>query len=65
MNAKMIMTSLVIATALFCSAVIAASTQRVELAQHGKSSCLLVDDRVFCAQTGLRAPIRLASFAFN
>ena len=61
---------LFIVAALFCFAVIACDKARVttenggnpvELTQHGNTSCVLVDNRVFCAPARMRAPIRLAS----
>ena len=61
---------LLIAAALFCFAVTACDKARVttgsgghpvELTQHGNTSCVLVDNRVFCAPARMRAPIRLAS----
>ena len=70
MNATRIVVKVLIAAALSCSAVFAASvhrpatdkdTQRVEFALHGKTSCVLVDAKVFCAPATTRAPTRLAS----
>ena len=70
MNATRIVTRVLIAAALSCTAVFAASaqrpatdnsTQRVELAQHGKTSCVLVNAKVFCAPAATRAPVKLAS----
>ncbi|MGQ0580093.1 MAG: hypothetical protein ACT4PQ_14450 [Betaproteobacteria bacterium] len=69
MNATSIVIKVLIAAALSYSAVFAASvhrpamgndTQRVESALHGKTSCMLVDAKVFCAPAATRAPIRLA-----
>lgn len=33
---------------------------QVQLAQHGKTSCVLVDAKVFCAPGNSRAPSRMA-----
>lgn len=61
---------LLIAAALFCFAVTACDRARVttengghpvEFSQHGKTSCVLVDNKVFCVQAKMRAPMRLAS----
>jgi len=61
---------LFIAAALFGFAVTACDKARVtaeigahpvELSQHGNTSCVLIDDRVFCAPAKMRAPMRLAS----
>jgi len=63
---------LLIAAALFCFAVAACHKARVttengghpvELTQHGNTSCVLVDNKVFCAPAKMRAPIRLAASA--
>jgi len=35
--------------------------QTVELTQHGNITCVLIDSRVFCAQSKMRASMRLAS----
>lgn len=60
---------LLIAAALFCGAVTACDKARVttesggqgvELSQHGNTSCVLVDNRVFCAPARMRASMRLA-----
>ena len=37
------------------------SKHRVAFTLHGKTSCVLVADKVFCAPAVTRAPIRLAS----
>ena len=37
------------------------SKHQVAFTMHGKTSCVLVDDKVFCAPAVTRAPIRLAS----
>ena len=61
---------LIITAALFGFAVTACdkawvttehSGRQVELTQHGDTSCVLVDQKVFCAPARLRAPMRLAS----
>ena len=63
---------LFIAAALFCFAVTACHKARVttkngghpvELTQHANTSCVLVDNKVFCAPAKMRAPIRLAASA--
>ena len=69
-----IMISLLIAAVLSCSVVFAQDNlrvtkeidqQRVEFALHGKTSCVMVDDRIFCAPAAIRAPIKLASTVSN
>ena len=61
---------LFIAAALFCFAVTACDKARVtteigahpvELTQHGNTSCVLVDNKVFCAPAKMRTPIRLVA----
>ena len=61
---------LLLAAALPCLAVIACDNARitnrghpVELTQHGNTTCVLVDNKVFCAPARMRAPMRLASSA--
>lgn len=70
MNTTKLLTSLTVTTALLCSAAFAADTlkvgmeggkQRVEFALHGKTSCVMLDDKIFCAPATNRAPTRLAS----
>ena len=70
MNTTKLLTNLTVTTALLCSAAFGADTlkvgmevgkQRVEFALHGKTSCVMVDDKIFCAPATNRAPIRLAS----
>lgn len=70
MNTTKLLSSLTVTTALLCSAAFAAHTlkvsmedgkQSVEFALHGKTSCVMVEDKVFCAPATARAPIRLAS----
>ena len=34
---------------------------RVEFAVHGKTGCVKVDDRIFCAPAVTRAPVKMAS----
>lgn len=69
-----ILTSLLIAAVLSCSVVFAQDSlrvtnesgqQRVEFALHGKTSCVMVDDKIFCAPAAKRAPIKLASTVSN
>ncbi len=69
-----IMTSLLIAAVLSCSVVFAQDNlrvikengqQRVEFALHGKTSCVMVDDKIFCAPGVARAPVKLASTVSN
>ena len=67
-----ILTSLLIAAVLSCSVVFAQDNlrrengqQRVEFALHGKTSCVMVDDRIFCAPGVTRAPVKLASTVSN
>ena len=70
MNATKLLTNLAITSALLCSAAYAADTlkvgmeggkQRVEFALHGKTSCVMVNDKIFCAPSVTRAPVQLAS----
>ena len=70
MNMIKLLTSLAVSTTLLCSAAFAAETlkvsmeggkQRVEVALHGKTSCVMLDDKIFCAPATNRAPTRLAS----
>ena len=68
-----ILTGLLLA-ALSCSVVFAQDSlrvskangqQRVEFALHGNTSCVMVDDKIFCAPAVTRAPTKLASTASN
>ena len=61
---------LMIAAALYCFAVTACDKARVttedgghpvELTQHGNTSCVLLDNKVFCAPAKMRTQMRLAS----
>ena len=61
---------LFIAAASFCFAVTACDKARVatenggqpvELTQHGNTSCVLVENKVFCVPAKMRAPMRMAS----
>jgi len=70
MNTTKLLTNLTVATTLLCSAAFAADTlkvgmeggkQRVEFALHGKTSCVMLDNKISCAPATNRAPIRLAS----
>jgi hypothetical protein len=70
MNTTKLLTSLAITGALLCSTAFAADTlkvsmdggkQRVEFALHGKTSCVMLDNKIFCAPATNRAPIRMAS----
>jgi len=74
MTTTKILTRLLIAAVSSCSAVFAQDNlrvtmengkQRVEFALHGKTSCVLVDDKIFCAPAARRAPIKLASTVSN
>lgn len=65
-----ILSSLLIAAAVSSAVVFAEGTlwttvdnskHQVAFTLHGKTSCVLVDDKVFCAPAVTRAPIRLAS----
>jgi hypothetical protein len=69
-----ILTSLISAAALSCSVVFAQDTlrttmengkHRVEFSLHGNTSCVMVDDKIFCAANVNRAPIKLASTVSN
>ena len=74
MTTTKILTGLLIAAALSCSVVLAQDNlrvtmengqQRVEFALHGKTSCAMIDDKIFCAPAATRAPIKLASTVSN
>jgi len=74
MTTNKILTGLLFAAALSCSIVFAQDNlrvttengqQRVEFALHGKTSCVMVDDKIFCAPAAIRAPIKLASTVSN
>ena len=65
-----ILSSLLIAAAVSSAVVLAEDTlrttvdnskHRVAVTLHGKTSCVLVHDKVSCAPAVTRAPIRLAS----
>ena len=69
-----ILSSLLIAAAVSSAVVFAEDTlrttvdnnkHRVAFTLHGKTSCVLVEDKVFCAPAVTRAPIRLASTVHN
>ena len=64
------LTGLSVITALLYSTAFAADSQkvvmedgkqRVEFSLHGKTGCVLVDGKVFCAPATTRVPIRLTS----
>ena len=70
MNTTKLLTSLTVAAAFLCSAAFAEDTlkvsvdggkQRVEFALHGKTSCVMLDNKIYCAPATTRAPIRLAA----
>ena len=70
MNTTKLLTSLIVTATLLCSAAFAADTlkvsmedgkQRVEFALHGKTSCVMLDNKIYCAPATTRAPTRLAS----
>ena len=70
MNTTKLLTSLTVTATFLCSAAFAADTlkagmengkQRVEFALHGKTSCVMLDNKIFCAPATTRAPTRLAS----
>jgi len=74
MTTTKFLTGLLIAAAMLCSVVFAQDNlrvtmengqQRVEFALHGKTSCVMVDDKIFCAPAVTRAPIKLASTFSN
>ena len=65
-----ILTTLVIAATLSSAVVLAEetvrtaaqnSTQGVTFTMHGKTDCVLVDDKIFCAPGAPRTQIRLAA----
>ena len=70
MKTTKLLTTLAVTTVLLCSAAFAADTlkvsmedgkQRVEFALHGKTSCVMLDNKIYCAPATTRAPIRLVS----
>jgi hypothetical protein len=70
MNTTRLLTSLTVTATLLCSTAFAADTlkvsmedgkQRVEFALHGKTSCVMLDNKIYCAPATTRAPTRLAS----
>jgi hypothetical protein len=70
MNTTKLLTSLTVTATFLCSSAFAADTlkpsmedgkQRVEFALHGKTSCVMLDNKIFCAPATTRAPTRLAS----
>ena len=70
MNTTKLLTSLAVTATFLFSAAFAADTlksgvedgkQRVEFALHGKTSCVMLDNKIFCAPATTRAPTRLAS----
>lgn len=70
MNTPKLLTRVVVFGTLLCSTAFAADTvkvsmdggkQRVEFALHGKTSCVMLDNKIFCAPATTRAPIRVAS----
>ena len=73
MNTTQTLSSLLIAVALLCSAAFAEDAlkvtidndglQRVAFTLHGKTSCVMLDGKIFCATATTRAPIKLASTA--
>jgi hypothetical protein len=74
MTTNKILTGLLFAAALSCSVVFAQGNlrvtmengqQRVEFALHGNISCVMVDDKIFCAPGVTRAPVKLASTVSN
>ncbi len=69
-----ILTSLLIAATLSSAVVVAEETvrtatengqRRVEFTLHGKTRCVLVDDKIFCAPGNARTPIKLATTTSN
>ena len=64
-----IVTSLLMAAVMACSVVFAQDNlhikqngqERVEFAVHGKTGCVKVADRIFCAPAINRAPVRMAA----
>ncbi len=74
MTTTKILTGLLITAALSCSVVFAQDSlrasmenglQRVESALHGKTSCVMVDNKIYCAPAAIRAPIKMASAVTN
>ena len=69
-----ILSSLLIAATLSSSVVFAEDVlrttmedgkRRVEFTLHGKTECVMVDDKIFCAPGVTPAPIKLASTVSN
>lgn len=75
MNTTKMLGSLLTTVTLLCSAAFAEDTlkvgidndgkQVVAFTLHGKTSCVLVDDKVFCAPATAPKPVRLASSDSN
>ena len=74
MTVAKIQTAVLLTAALSCSVVFAQGNirvtkandqHRVQFALHGNTSCVMVDDKIFCAPGFTRAPIKLASTAPN
>ena len=74
MNTTKLLTSITVTATLLCSAAFAADTlkvsmedgkQRVEFALHGKTSCVMLDNKIFCVPAIMRAPVKLASTVSN
>jgi hypothetical protein len=74
MTTTKILTGLLTAATLSCSVGFAQDNprvstkngqQRVGFALHGNTSCVMVDDKIFCAPAVTRAPIKLASTVSN
>lgn len=74
MNTTKLLTSVTITAALLFSAAFAADSlkvsvedgkQRVEFSLHGNTSCVMLDNKIFCVPAGTRAPIKLASSTSN
>ncbi len=74
MTTTKILTGLLFAAALSCSVVFAQDTlrttmengkHRVEFSLHGNTGCVMVDDKIFCAPSATRAPVKLASTISN
>ena len=71
MNATKLLTGLIFASTLFASAAFAEDTLKVSIDNngkqvvaftlHGKTSCVLVDDKVSCTPTIAPKVVRLAS----
>jgi hypothetical protein len=69
-----VLTSLLVVAALSSAVVLAKEpvrpttengARRVATSQHGKTSCVLVDEKIFCAPATTRPQVKLAAASTN